>query len=201
VLEKLVPRENEAASRAWIDAFFFRASAMVPQGKQLVLSLELSMDAKPSSTTTLGGYIDYAVFSASALALDSGFDGKSHLELLETADHTLFVAEAKTSTVPLEGHVPQAVAEMYACAIRFGKKFVRGTVTDGQNWIFLVLKMDANGVGAKYSQSKRIRLMTITPPINEYITREMCRVISGILLYWIEHSNEDIEENDWFYEK
>ena len=28
------------------------------------------------------------------------------------------------------------------------KPFIRGTVTDGHNWIFLVLNMNANGVGA-----------------------------------------------------
>jgi hypothetical protein len=65
--------QNEAASRPWIDAFFFRASAMVPEGKQLVLSLEhniLRVDVKPFSFVTIGGYIDYTVFSANTS--DSG---------------------------------------------------------------------------------------------------------------------------------
>jgi len=42
---------------------------MVPQGSQLVLSLEHSVPpttVKPFSFTTLGGYIDYTAISASA---------------------------------------------------------------------------------------------------------------------------------------
>ena len=123
--------QNEAASRAWIDAFFFRASTMVPQGKQLVLSLEhsiLGVLVKPSSFITVGGYIDYAVISANAsisgkflqwFYFYSSFSADfTHLDKLLNTDHTLFVAEAKTRTLPLRGHVPQALGEMYACAKR-----------------------------------------------------------------------------------
>lgn len=95
-------------------------------------------------------------------------------------------------------------------------------MTDGHNWIFLVLKMDSNGDGAIYAQSlQRIRLMTVVPPDDEEISRIMCDVIAGIIRYWvsacysplchcphsghlllvwsqIEHSNEDIGDDDWF---
>jgi len=37
----------------WIDAFFFRAAAMSPPGKKLVLHLE------HDHTDTIWGYIDY----------------------------------------------------------------------------------------------------------------------------------------------
>jgi hypothetical protein len=45
---------------------------------------------------------------------------KPRLGLLQAHDHTLFVSEAKTHNIPLEGHVPQAVCEMYACAKQLG---------------------------------------------------------------------------------
>ena len=79
--------------------------------------------------------------------------------------------------------------------------------------------MNANGDGAEYAVSERTRLMTVDPPNDEEVSHTMCDVIAGILSYWvstfyspllsltlvtgmvtqIEHSNEDIEDNDWFY--
>jgi len=58
-------------------------------------------------------------------------------------------------------------------------------VTDGQNWIFLILKMNANGDGAIYAESDRTKLITEKPPKESYVTREMCDVIAGILSYWV----------------
>ncbi|KAM6489310.1 hypothetical protein JOM56_015211 [Amanita muscaria] len=200
VLQKLVPR-NEAASRAWIDSFFFRASAMMPQGKQLVLSLEQSVPAttvEPFSFSTIGGYIDYTAIEVSASGAEN-YLAWSRLGVLQDFDHTLFVSEAKASNISLENHVPQAVCEIYACAKQLGKNIIRGAVTDGHNWIFLVLKMDPNGDGAIYAQSlQRTRLMTVVPPGDEEISRTMCDVIAGIIGYWVKHSNKDIGDDDWF---
>jgi hypothetical protein len=79
--------------------------------------------------------------------------------------------------------------------------------------------MDPNGDGAIYAQSlQRTRLMTVVPPHEEEVSRTMCDVIAGIIGYWasacyspschcphsrlvwsqIEHSNEDIGDDDWF---
>ena len=59
-------------------------------------------------------------------------------------------------------------------------------MTDGHNWIFLVLKMNSNGDGAIYAQSlQRTRLMTVVPPGDEEISRTMCDVIAGIIGYWV----------------
>ncbi|KAF8327639.1 hypothetical protein F5887DRAFT_1083685 [Amanita rubescens] len=194
VLQKLIPRANEAASRAWIDSFFFRASAMVSQGRQLVLSIEQRV---PASTVK--------PFSFSTIAIGVSASGAEkylawpRLGVLQDFDHTLFVSEAKASNISLENHVPQAVCEMYACAKQLEKNIIRGAVTDGHNWIFLVLKMESNGDGAIYAQSlQRTRLMTVVPPGDEEISRTMCDVIAGIIGYWIEHSNEDIGDDDWF---
>ena len=59
ICEMLLSRwtyQNEAAARAWIDAFFFRVSAMVPPNEMMVLSVEQQIPCtavKPSSSTTL----------------------------------------------------------------------------------------------------------------------------------------------------
>ena len=120
----------------WIDSFFFRASTMVPQSKRLVLSLGQSMPpavVKPLRFITFGGYIDYAVLSASvpdsgrflqwfyfSSSFSAGFHARPCLNKFWNTDHKLFVAETKSNNISLEGHVPPAVGEMYACAKRVG---------------------------------------------------------------------------------
>lgn len=54
-----------------------------------------------------------------------------HQGFPQKLDHTLFVSEAKARTLNLEGNVPQAVSEMYACAKQ------RGSV--GCLWCFPIL--------------------------------------------------------------
>jgi len=59
--------QNEACARVWIDAFFFRASAMLPSDKHMVLSMEQvvpQITVRPSSSTTLSGFIDYTAVTA-----------------------------------------------------------------------------------------------------------------------------------------
>ena len=79
--------------------------------------------------------------------------------------------------------------------------------------------MNGNGDGAVYAQSlQRTRFMNVVPPDDEVVSRTMCDVIAGIIAYrvsasfvlllsltlvagmvtQIEHSNEDIGDNDWF---
>lgn len=79
----------------------------------------------------------------------------------------LVVAEAKSFSVTFREHVPQVVDGMYPCAgaltlvpslsIRFiliilpwGGDVIRKALTPGNDWIFLVLVMSPNAVGAKY---------------------------------------------------
>ena len=59
--------QNEAAARAWIDAFFFRASAMVPQNEMMVLSVGQQIPptaAKQPSSTVSHRVIDYIAATA-----------------------------------------------------------------------------------------------------------------------------------------
>jgi hypothetical protein len=65
--------QNEAAARAWIDALFFRVSAMVPPNKMMVLSMGQQIPptaVKLSSSTTLHGFIDY--IAATAVKSEAG---------------------------------------------------------------------------------------------------------------------------------
>ena len=59
---------NGASTRAWIDAFFFLASAMLPPNQRMVLSIKHIVPAttiRPSSLPTLSGFVDYTAIVAS----------------------------------------------------------------------------------------------------------------------------------------
>jgi hypothetical protein len=62
----LIPRQTEAGARAWIDAFFFRATAMLSSDKRMVLTMEYavpSVNIGPSNIN-ISGLIDYAAIVA-----------------------------------------------------------------------------------------------------------------------------------------
>jgi len=64
-------RQTEASACAWIDAFFFRASAMLPPNKRMVLNMEHVVPAttiNPSSLSTLSGFVDYTAVVANQRA-------------------------------------------------------------------------------------------------------------------------------------
>ncbi|KAF8323470.1 uncharacterized protein EI90DRAFT_3130339 [Cantharellus anzutake] len=202
-LETLVPKSNEAAARAWIDAFFFRVSAMVPPDEMMVLSVEQQIPptaVKPSSSTTLHGFIDYIAATAVKSVADK-FLSDPTIERLKSMSG-LVVTEAKSSSgapTHLRDHIPQAIGEMYACAKALGKSVVRGALTVGDRWIFLIIVMNANGDGAKYWKSRGIGVLTTTPPEDTAITSPWPDVIAGILAHWMKHSFEGIKDgDDWF---
>lgn len=67
----LIPCQTEASARAWIDAFFFRAAAMLPPNQRMVLNMEHVVPAttiSPSSLSTLSGFVDYTAVVASQRA-------------------------------------------------------------------------------------------------------------------------------------
>ena len=65
------------------------------------------------------------------------------------------------------------------------KHIVRGALTVGDTWIFLIVVMNANGDGAKYWKSDDIGILTTTPPKDETITSPWPDVIAGILAHWV----------------
>lgn len=58
--------QSEASSRTWVDAFLYRASAILPPPKQMVLNVEynvspVSVPTASGSEVILVGFIDYTV--------------------------------------------------------------------------------------------------------------------------------------------
>jgi len=108
----------------------------------------------------------------------------------------IVVTEAKSLCMSLEDHIPQAAGGMYACAKSLGKDIIRGALTSGDVWIFLILII--NGDGAKYWQSRGIEALSSKHPYGRVATPPWPDVIVGILAYWMDHSFETIRADDWF---
>jgi len=195
LLETLVPTTNEACARVWIDAFFFRASAMLPSDKHMVLSLEQvvpQITVRPSSSTTLSGFIDYTAVTANEKLAKIFLSDPILAKFRTTLPTSFFVAEAKVRSLQLTGHLPQAISEIYACAKSLKKNILRGALTDGHAWIFIILVLNSDGNGAKYRSSLPIYVG------HPQVIKPWPDVVAAILSHWIENSFADIASDDWF---
>ncbi|KAF9642126.1 hypothetical protein BDM02DRAFT_3124827 [Thelephora ganbajun] len=207
LLENLVPRTvglNEAGTRLWIDTMFFCVSAMLSDEKRMVLNLgqrvppvSVPMPGQARSLE-IAGRIDYTALTMNFHEHHS-FITNSLFQFIKRQDPSgLFVTEAKQEEVPLAQQVARAVAEMYAPAKYLKKNVIRGALTNGRDWIFLILYLNEDGGGGTYLQSRPIELQvsssypySVLPPEPD--------IIAGILAYWMERSFVDLDENDWFY--
>ncbi|KAF5374621.1 hypothetical protein D9615_008971 [Tricholomella constricta] len=183
-LKGLVPQGNEAAARLWINAFLYRVAFMIPSG----LNVVLSVDHTPS------GYVDSTamVMSPQKARL---FLQELPLHYLENEYSAFFVSEAKGPDPRLRKHVPQAVVEMLSCARSSGKTTIRGVVTNGHSWSFIILKLDENG-GGSYFRSKALEILN---SIEDSISKEAVSTTSAIIAHWMVHSHAELDvENDYF---
>ena len=84
----LILLQNEASARAWVDAFMFRTSAMLPTSMRMVLNMEHVVPAtaiNSTSPSTLSGTVDYTAAVASPHSA-----GKSALTYLNRPAHSFF---------------------------------------------------------------------------------------------------------------
>ncbi|KAI0744076.1 hypothetical protein C8Q80DRAFT_1184879 [Daedaleopsis nitida] len=115
----------------------------------------------------------------------------------ECGDRPLFVffaAEAEGFN-PLPKHLPRGLIELIARARQLQQSHIRGALTNGYKWWFIVVDIDADGGGASYRFSDPIRwtvgnwgaVNTPTPTI-----------IAGILAAWIQSSFQEFKGDEWF---
>ena len=118
----------------------------------------------------------------------------------------LFVTEAKQEGVPLAQHVAQAVAEMYASAkyLMYAydsacflatllanveshstrKGILRGALTNGHEWIFLILYLNEDGDGGMYAESPTIKIQ-VSDSYPYHVLSPGPDIVAGILAYWV----------------
>ncbi|TDL20109.1 hypothetical protein BD410DRAFT_841469 [Rickenella mellea] len=186
LLEGLIPRPTEASGRAWIEAFLFRASAMLPPDKRMVLNI-----------STLSRFVDYTAVVASQRAAGILLQD-ADLDILGMHAQTcFFVMETKFSNS--SDDVPQAVCRMYECGKLLQKSVVRGALTNGRDWIFLLVNISDDYDSASYRKSDAVELQTTRSPDGQLrIDKPWPDFIAAILLYWIENGFAELGSNDWF---
>jgi len=82
---------------------------------------------------------------------------------------------------------------MSVYAARLKQKTIRGALSNVRVWIFLVLRL-SEGSPSCFMDSHPVRLYSARKEVNQ----ESADLIAGVLSYWIEHSFEDIDDDDWF---
>lgn len=207
MLLHLVARPSEASARTWVDAFLYRASAMLPPGKQMVLNVEynlspVSVPTVSGSEMLLVGFIDYTVVVTKDEQIARYLLNRPGIaQLVQQIDSVLgfFVVEAKQRGLQLEDHVPQVLTELYAAATKLKKTHMRGALTNGYEWRFLLLTVNSNGKGASYRISDRsYSAAPVEAGVDMVIPDMPPDLIAGILASWIEHSCEDLGQDEWF---
>jgi hypothetical protein len=86
---------------------------------------------------------------------------------------------------------------MYACSKKLGKNVIRGALTNGHIWIFLILRLNENAIGGRYFLSREIYLMENLVEGSQ-VSEKACSFIAGIVAHWIQHSHEEIGDDDYF---
>ncbi|KAG5640518.1 hypothetical protein DXG03_008228 [Asterophora parasitica] len=148
--------KNGTSARMVIDTLFFRSTAMVPPPQKIIVVLENQVPAvqpRQSEPDTISGIVDYT-----AVVVDSKI-AKAYIHRPPSIKKDLigfFVAEA----IDLEAHLPQALLELVACAKHLGRSHIRGALTTGFEWCFIIVDLDADSEGAKYWVSQVIVWMT-----------------------------------------
>ncbi|PPQ74069.1 hypothetical protein CVT26_006950 [Gymnopilus dilepis] len=194
-LEGLVPKMNEAAARLWINALFFRVSTMIPDGKKMIFSVGQGALHSPQGFDTIFGSVN-SIAIMTTMERARHFMRRPQLPRLTAEDSALFVSEAKGPDQRLVNHVPQAVSEMYAFAKHMEKRLIRGAVTNGHEWIFLVVKLNEDGNGAQYAESDL--LSVVGGIVSQSIQEEAVSLLSAIVAYWMQHSHEELDDEDFF---
>ncbi|KAH6885624.1 hypothetical protein BKA70DRAFT_1337429 [Coprinopsis sp. MPI-PUGE-AT-0042] len=98
----------------------------------------------------------------------------------------------------LGAQTPQAVLHMLRRAKETKKSVVRGVLTNGREWIFLILILDESGGRCAYSDTVMAHDIVNCRPV---LSREFVSTIVAILAYWTKHSHEDYNPaTDPFFE-
>ncbi|KAF8798599.1 hypothetical protein BYT27DRAFT_7264729 [Phlegmacium glaucopus] len=207
MLLRLVARPSEASARTWVDAFLYRASAMLPPTKKLIFNVEYKV-WPVSVLTAMGtevlqvGYVDYTTVVTNDVKIARYFLNNPGIgEVLQEVESVLrfFVVEAKHRDVKFQDHVPQVLTQLYAAATKLKKTHIRGTLTNGYDWLFLLLTVNPNGQGATYRISERSYSAAPQETGVDVVVPDLpADMIAGILASWIEHSCEDLLEDEWF---
>ncbi|KAG1789466.1 uncharacterized protein HD556DRAFT_1311416 [Suillus plorans] len=192
--------KTEANARAWIEAFLFRASAMLPSNTCMVLNMKQDVPAtivSLSRLSTLSGIVDYTAIVASQHNANFYVKSMGLYEMKTNMPRSFFVMDAKLCNP--SDDVPQAVYKMFAYGKFLEQKVIRGALVNGSDWIFILMTLNDNYDGASYKQSVALSMDPYHTPDDQLVNPELWSdLIAAILAHWIENSFADLGSDDWF---
>ncbi|KAF9011217.1 hypothetical protein BDQ17DRAFT_1537964 [Cyathus striatus] len=184
---------NESTARLFIDAYFLRLFSMFADDKEIfaygteTIIPPTPVDAAhPDTSPVISGRTDYL---AVILPLETArsFQNEPTLEIAAVYARRCLIVEAKYET-DLHLHIPQAIAQLKACAEKFHKSLIRGAISSGFKWLFVILELsERDSGGGKYYRSDIIDADVYGPD----------RIVA-ILALWTQRSFEALKSDDYF---
>ena len=80
------------------------------------------------------------------------------------------------------------VPGLYFPLIVFGKQHLRGVLTNGHHWIFLMLHLNPDGTGGIYRRSTQLGLGELDDLEPIALVKSRAELIAGVLSYWVSPS-------------
>ncbi|KAI9070199.1 hypothetical protein FKP32DRAFT_1586393 [Trametes sanguinea] len=208
-LSQYTMAHSDAFARLWIDAFLFRVTAIAHGTTRHIMGVELLVEpdavVEQPRRLKLGGLVDYVVFLVEDRYAGSVINAPNLTQAVRGARdklHGLFVAGAKGQERNLDDHIAQVIAEMFTCAKRLGSRYIRGALTSGTEWIFLLLEVNADQKGGRFWQTYPRMVNREMDNIEEVRTwtvqqRSVDKIVA-ILVDWTLHCAENLTDDDWF---
>ncbi|KAF9050596.1 hypothetical protein BJ165DRAFT_1525819 [Panaeolus papilionaceus] len=171
----------------WIYAFFSHISSIIEsQSTHMHLYMQQCHPTIPTDERldTLPGYVLLRTVKERA---EPNWHHPENLlsKPLNPNESVLYIADAKVADQCIVHHVPRAIFEMYACVKMIGKTTIRGAVTNGRTWRFLVLTLKEQGRGT-FLQSEDV---SIQPEIEGDLSKSAASAVSSVLADWVVRSH------------
>ncbi|KAF5346079.1 hypothetical protein D9756_010837 [Leucocoprinus leucothites] len=194
MLLHLVARPSEASARTWVDAFLYRVSAMLPPGKRMSLTdmeytiSPVTIPTASGTDTTLVGYRDYTAIISTPKMAEYFLNNPRVTDLARYIDSVLvfFMIEAKSEAVKLHDCLPHVLAQLYTSAKKLKKTHTRGALTNGYEWLFVMLTVNSDSKGASYRISARSYSAAPQDAGGDVVVPNILPdMIAGILATWV----------------
>jgi len=166
---------------------------MVPPGKRIIFNPECTIPATASHAfSSMISSVGLVVLVLEDRVADVYYQSPDIATAKDIGTSFLIV---ETDPDPaIEEQIHQAACELCACAKQLNKGVVRGALTNGRGWIFVIVHFDHSNDETSYKITTRFKL-TSTPAEDPKLRQD---TIAGILSYWISQSSVELEDDDWF---